>query len=439
MQHVREEITSESSRWKRMASQLWLQVIVAGVLGIVVGWIWPALGAGLAVLNTWFIALLKMIVIPVIFCVIVSGIGAMSDLKQAGRIGVKSISYFIVLSLLSMLIGLLVGNIFKPGQGMNIDSAALNSGALPEAASSAHHSVSGFVSSMIPETLFGALTTGHILAALLVSILFGVALNVAGEESRPLARGIDALSRVVFLIVDWVMRLAPLGTFGAMAAIVATNGADTLIQLGYLIALFMATCVAYVVVVLGLIMRACGLSLFRLMRFLKEELLVVLSTCSSESVLPRMLQRLEALGVSRSTVGIVIPSGFSFNLDGSAVYLTMTYLFLAQATGTDATWTHQLLVVGLMMLMSKGTAGIAGGAFIILASVIGSMGTIPVGALALIVGIDRILNEGRVFINVLGNAVAAIVIAKWEGEFDHQRALKILSGEKTEDLAQASG
>jgi aerobic C4-dicarboxylate transport protein len=276
-------------------------------------------------------------------------------------------------------------------------------------------------------TLFGALTGDSILAALLISIVFGVALNMGGPAVAPLTKGIAALSGVVFRIVSRVMRLAPIGTFGALAAVVATYGATSLTQLGYLILLFLATCVVYIAVVLGLIMRACKLSLFGLMRFLKAELLVALSTCSSEAVLPQLVRKLEILGVGRPVVGIVIPAGFSFNLDGSAVYLTMASLFLAQAVGIDLTWQQQLVMIGVMMLTSKGTAGIAGGAFIVLASTITAVGHVPLAALALIVGIDRILNEGRVFINVLGTAVATIVIGKWENDFDEERAREVLS------------
>jgi aerobic C4-dicarboxylate transport protein len=282
------------------------------------------------------------------------------------------------------------------------------------------------VSSLIPESLFGALTGDNILSALLVSILFGVALNVSGERAQILTQGIGALSDVVFKIVSWVMRLAPIGTFGALATVVSTYGAASLQQLGYLVILFTATCVVYILVVLGAIMRACRLSLFGLMRFLRAELLVALSTCSSEAVLPQMVQKLEALGVGRPVVGITIPAGFSFNLDGSAIYLTMASLFLAQAVGIDLSWQQQLTMVGIMMLTSKGTAGIAGGAFIVLASSITAIGHVPLAALALIVGVDRLLNEGRVFINVLGNAVAAIVVGKWEKDFDVTRARAVL-------------
>jgi aerobic C4-dicarboxylate transport protein len=394
---------SRRSRIGHLFRELWFQVVLGAVLGIVVGLTLPAVGTALKPLNDYFIALVKMIVIPVIFCVLATGIASMDNLRKAGRIGVKALGYFLVLSLLSMLIGLLVGNIFQPGAGMNIDPAALDPSGVPESATK-ELTLTGFISSLIPETLFGALTGESILAALLVSIVFGVALNMGGEHTEPLVKVIGALTNVVFRIVGWVMRLAPIGTFGALAAVTATYGAASLAQLGYLILVFLGTCVVYVIVVLGLIMRACKLSLFGLMRFLKAELLIALATCSSEAVLPQLVRKLEIMGVGRPVVGIVIPAGFSFNLDGSAVYLTMATLFLAQAVGMDLSWQQQLVIVGVMMLTSKGTAGIAGGAFIVLASTLTAVGGIPLATLALIVGIDRILNEGRVFINVLGNA-----------------------------------
>lgn len=416
----------QRSRLNRLIRELWFQVVLGAVLGIAVGILAPGLGKELKPLNDWFIDLVKMIVVPVVFCVVTTGIASMDNLRKAGRIGVKAIGYFLVLSLLSMLIGLVVANIFQPGAGLNVDPSSLNAADVPETATE-HATFTGFISSLIPTSLLGAITGDAILAALMVSIVFGVALNMAGEDGAPLTRGIKALSDVVFRIVGWVMWLAPLGTFGALATVVATYGAESLKQLGYLIILFTATCVVYVLVVLGAIMRACRLSLFGLMRFLKAELLVALSTCSSEAVLPQLVRKLETLGVGRPVVGIVIPSGFSFNLDGSAVYLTMASLFLGQAMGVDLSWQQQLVMVGVMMLTSKGTAGIAGGAFIVLASTVTAVGHIPLAALSLIVGIDRILNEGRVFINVLGNAVATLVIGKWEKDLDTDKARSILN------------
>jgi aerobic C4-dicarboxylate transport protein len=415
----------QRSRLGRLSRELWFQVIVGAVLGIAVGLFFPQVGTTFAPLNNWFIGLVKMIVVPVVFCVVVTGIASMDNLRKAGRIGAKALGYFLTLSLTAMLIGLVVGNIFKPGEGLNVDPSTLDTGTLPDVEAT-HITLTGFIDNLIPDSLFGALTGGEILSALLVSIAFGVALNIAGPQAAPLVRGVAGLSKVVFRIVGWVMRLAPLGTFGALATVVAQYGASSLQQLGMLILVFFATCIFFIVVVLGVVMRLSGLGLFPLIRYLKAELLVALSTCSSEAVLPQLVRRLEHLGAGRPVVGIVVPSGFSFNLDGSAIYLTLASLFLAQAVGIDLSWQQQLVLVAVMMLTSKGTAGIAGGAFIVLASTLSALGTIPLAALALIVGVDRILNEGRVFINVLGNAVATIVVGKWEKDFDMDRARAVL-------------
>jgi len=417
------------SRFASLIRQLWFQVVVGAIAGIAVGILLPSIGATVSPLNDWFIGLVKMIVVPVVFCVVTLGIATMDNLRKAGRIGVKALGYFFVLSLVSMLIGMVVANIFKPGAGMNVDVSTLDARGIPGVESGEKAGFVEFVSNVIPESLFGALTGHAILSALMVSLLVGCALNVTKVHSTSITTLIEQLSHVVFKIVGWVMRLAPIGTFGALASVVAKYGASSLQQLGFLILLFTATCVVYVIVLLGLISRAVGLNVFTLMRYFKTELLIALSTCSSEAVLPQLVRKLEHLGVDRSVVGLVIPAGFSFNLDGSAVYLTMASLFLAQAVGIDLSWQQQLVMVAVMMLTSKGTAGIAGGAFIVLASTITAVGHVPLAALALIVGIDRILNEGRVFINVLGNALGAIVIGKWEKGFDHQRAREVLAGE----------
>lgn len=412
----------------RFLKQLWVQVLIGAVLGIAVGLAFPGAGGALKPLSDWFIALITMIVAPVVFCVVTTGIASMDNVRRVGRIGVKALGYFIVFSLLSMLIGLVVANVFKPGAGMHVDVGTLNADSVP-GVKNGHAGFADFVSGIIPDTLLSAFTGDNILSALFVAILFGFALNVAGERAKVLTTLISGLSDVVFRIVSWIMRLAPIGTFGALAAVVSTYGAQSLAQLGYLILLFLGTCVLYVLVVLGAIMRACRLGLFALMRFLKDELLIALSTCSSEAVLPQFIRKLEALGVGRPVVGITVPAGFSFNLDGSAVYLTMASLFLAQAVDIHLSWQQQLVMVGVMMLTSKGTAGVAGGAFVVLASSVTAIGHVPLAALALIVGVDRILNEGRVFINVLGNAVATIVVGKWEKDFDFERARRVLAGE----------
>jgi aerobic C4-dicarboxylate transport protein len=421
------------SRFGSLIRQLWFQVVIGAVLGIAVGILLPNVGKSLSPLNDWFIGLVEMIVVPVVFCVVSLGIATMDSLRKAGRIGAKALGYFIVLSLVSMVIGLVVANVFKPGAGMNIDVSTLDASKIPGVGSGEKTGFVDFVTSVIPDSLFGAITGHAILSALVVSLLVGCALNLTAATSAPITNLIQSLSIVVFKIVGWVMRLAPIGTFGALASVVAKYGASSLQQLGYLILLFTGTCIIYVVVVLGLMSRACGLNVFTLMRYFKTELLIALSTCSSEAVLPQLVRKLEHLGVGRSVVGLVIPAGFSFNLDGSAIYLTMASLFLAQAVGIDLSWEQQLIMVGVMMLTSKGTAGIAGGAFIVLASTITAIGHVPLAVLALIVGIDRILNEGRVFINVLGNAIGAIMIGKWENEFDAERAHDVLAGNREFD------
>ena len=418
------------SRFGVLIRQLWFQVVIGAVLGIAVGVLLPSVGSALSPLNDWFVGLVEMIVVPVVFCVVTLGIATMDNLRKAGRIGVKALGYFFVLSLLSMLIGLLVANVFKPGAGMHIDVSTLDASKIPGVDSGEKIGFVEFVTNIIPDSLFGAITGHAILSALVVSLLIGCALNVTQESSAPVTKLIQALSVLVFKIVGWVMRLAPIGTFGALASVVAKYGASSLQQLGLLILLFTATCVVYVVVLLGLVARACGMNVFTLMRYFKTELLIALSTCSSEAVLPQVVRKLEHLGVGRPVVGLVIPAGFSFNLDGSAIYLTMASLFLAQAVGIDLSWQQQLIMVSVMMLTSKGTAGIAGGAFIVLASTITAVGHVPLAALALIVGIDRLLNEGRVFINVLGNAIGAIVVGKWENDFDAEQAREVLAGNR---------
>ena len=424
----------QRSRFGRLLRELWFQVLLGGVLGILVGILLPSVGQQLTPLSDWFIALVKMIIIPVVFCVVTLGVASMDSLRKAGRIGIKALGYFIVLSLISMLIGLVVANVFHPGDGMNIDVSKLNGDKIPGAGKS--FDGLEFVTSLIPTSFFGALTGSAIPAALLVSIVFGAALNLSGESGAVLTSGIRALSTVVFRIVGWLMRLAPIGTFGPLAAVVAKYGFTSLQQLGYLILLFTLTCIVYVLVVLGIIARSCGLNIFTVMRYFKDELLIALATCSSEAVLPQVMKKLENMGVGRPTVGIVIPSAFSFNLDGSAIYLTMASVFLAQAVGIHLSWEQQLAMVGIMMISSKGTAGVTGGAFIVLAGSLGAVSGIPTAALALIVGVDRLLNEGRVFINVIGNVLAAVVIGKWEKDFDPEQARKTLhaAGRKKNEI-----
>ncbi|WP_433620851.1 cation:dicarboxylate symporter family transporter [Nocardia sp. CA-120079] len=416
--------------------QLWVQVLIGVVAGIVVGVLWPGTAVRMQLLSDVFVKLMTMIVAPVVFCAVTLGVGKVDSLGRVGRVGVKSLIYFVVLTGLCMGVGLAVGNLLHPGTGMHVDAASLSTTNLPKAATTSHIDLPHFVLSVIPTTMFSSVTEGEILPVLLVSILFGVAIKAVGPAADGILLGVENLSKIVYKIVGWVMRTAPLGAFGGLALTVGKYGIGTLHQLLILIAIFTVTCLVFILVVFGGLLRLTGLSLFKLCRYLKEELLIVLATCSSEAVLPRMMTKMENLGVSRSVVGLTLPAGYSFNLDGTAIYLTLSTLFLAQALGIDLSLGTQLGVLGVMMLTSKGAAGVPGGAFVVLASSLSVVGHVPVAALTLIVGIDRFLNEGRILTTVLGNAVATIFIAKWEGEFDSSQAQQVLSG--TEKVSAAA-
>ncbi|MEV4976682.1 C4-dicarboxylate transporter DctA [Streptomyces scopuliridis] len=408
--------------------QLWVQVLVGVAAGIVVGVVWPDVAVEMQPFSDGFVALMKMIVAPVIFCAVTLGVGKVDSIGRVGRVGAKSLVYFVVLTGLCMVVGLVVGNVFQPGAGMHIDASTLSTDDLPTGAASTHIDLADFVLSIIPTTMISAFTEGEILPVMLVSVLFGIGIKAVGEPAEGLLRGVDNLSKVVFRVVGWVMRTAPLGAFGGLALTVGKYGIGTLHQLLVLIAIFSVTCLVFILVVFGGLLRLTGLNLFKLCRYLKEELLIILATCSSEAVLPRMVDKMEHLGASRPVVGLTLPAGYSFNLDGTAIYLTLSSLFLAQALDIHMSIGAQLAMLGIMMLTSKGAAGVPGGAFVVLASSISIIGHVPMAALALIVGIDRFLNEGRILTTVLGNAVATIFIAKWEGEFDLERAKAVLDG-----------
>ncbi|MEU1513287.1 C4-dicarboxylate transporter DctA [Streptomyces sp. NPDC005811] len=408
--------------------QLWVQVLIGVAAGIVAGAAWPGAAEQMQLFSDGFVALMKMIVAPVLFCTVVLGVGKVDSIGRVGRVGAKSLLYFVVLTGLCMVVGLVVGNVFQPGAGMHIDASDLSTQDLPENATSTHLNLADFLLSIIPTTMFSAFTEGEILPVMLVSVLFGIGIKAVGEPAEGLLRGVENLSKVVFKVVGWVMRTAPLGAFGGLALTVGKYGIGTLHQLLILITLFSVTCLLFILVVFGGLLRYTGLNLFKLCRYLKEELMIILATCSSEAVLPRMVDKMTHLGASRPVVGLTLPAGYSFNLDGTAIYLTMSSLFLAQALDIHMSLGEQLVMLGIMMITSKGAAGVPGGAFVVLAGSVGIIGHVPMAALALIVGIDRFLNEGRILTTVLGNAVATIFIAKWEGEFDLERAKAVLDG-----------
>ncbi len=409
---------------------LYAQVLCAIVLGILLGHFYPSLGEQMKPLGDAFIKLIKMIIAPIIFCTVVHGIASMEDMKKVGRVGLKALIYFEVMTTVALIIGLLVVNIWRPGVGMNIDPAALDtSGIQAYTAKAAEQSTVEFFLHIIPTTVVGAFAEGEILQVLFFAVLFAFALHWLGERGKPLLGIIDQAAHVFFGIVGIIMKVAPIGAFGAMAYTIGKYGVGTLVSLGSLMLGFYATCLIFVFVVLGLVARFTGFSILKFIRYIKEELLIVLGTSSSESVLPRMIAKMEVLGCDKSVVGLVIPTGYSFNLDGTCIYLTMAAVFLAQATNTDLTFAQQLGLIGILLLTSKGAAGVTGSGFIVLAATLASIGTVPVASIALILGVDRFMSEARALTNLVGNGVATVVVAKWEGALDEVRMRQHLEHE----------
>jgi aerobic C4-dicarboxylate transport protein len=401
---------------------LYVQVLIAIAIGVLLGYFAPDTAAQLRPLGDGFIKLIKMMIAPIIFCTVVTGIAGMENMKAVGKTGVLALVYFEVVSTLALIVGLVIVNVVKPGAGMNIDVGSLDAKSIESYVHAAQEqSITDFLLNVIPTTIFDAFAKGDILQILLISLLVGFALHAVGERARLLYDFIDRLSHVLFRIVGVIMRLAPIGAFGAMAFVVGKYGFATLKSLGMLMLCFYATCLIFIFVVLGTIARVHGFSIFRFVRFLRDELLIVLGTSSSESVLPRMLAKMESAGCSKPVVGLVIPTGYSFNLDGTSIYLTMAAVFIAQATNTPLTLFDQLTLLAVLLLTSKGAAGVTGSGFIVLAATLSALGTLPVTAVALILGIDRFMSEARALTNLVGNGVATVVVAKWCGALDEQR------------------
>jgi aerobic C4-dicarboxylate transport protein len=408
---------------------LYFQVVVALIAGVAVGHFYPGIATDLKPLGDGFINGIKMVITPVIFCTIVSGIAGMESLKKVGRVGGKAVLYFEVVTTLALVIGLVVANIVQPGAGINADVASLDQGAVAAIADKVQPQSTGqFIMSIIPSSVVDAFAKGNLLQVLLFSVLFGVSLSILGERGQKAREIVDEFGKALLGIVGIVMKLAPIGAFGAMAFTVGKFGIGTLQQLALLIACYYATTLLFVFVVLGSMARLAGVSLWKLIKYLKEEMFIVLGTASTESVLPQLMQKLERLGVSRSVVGMVVPTGYSFNLDGAAIYLTMTSLFIAQALNIDLSLWQQLGLLAILMLTSKGGAGVAGAALVALAATLGSTHILPVAGIALVIGVDRLMNEIRALTNLLGNAVAALVVARWEGEVDLVTARLVLNG-----------
>ena len=415
---------------KPVYTSLYAQVLFAIVCGVVLGHFFPEQGAALKPLGDAFIKLIKMLIAPIIFCTVVTGIAGMQDMKKIGRVGGKALLYFEVVSSFALVIGLMVVNIIKPGAGMNADVSTLDASALGSYTGAAQsQGIVSFLLNIIPVTVVDAFAKGEILQVLLFSVLLGFAFAHAGERVRPVVQLIDQLSQGLFIVVGFIMRLAPFGAFGAMAFTIGKYGIGSLLPLARLMGGFYLTCLLFIFIVLGAIARWAGFSIFRFISYIKEELLIVLGTSSSESVLPRMMLKLEQLGCSKPVVGLVIPTGYSFNLDGTSIYLTMAAIFVAQATNTDLTLMQQLTILAVLLLTSKGASGVTGSGFITLAATLSAVPTIPVAGLALILGIDRFMSEARALTNLIGNGVATIVVSKWERELDESKLRSMMRSE----------
>lgn len=425
------EVLKQSHRYRDLYKLLYVQVLFAIVCGVLLGYFYPNVGESLKPLGDGFIKLVKMIIAPVIFLTIVSGIAGMSDLKKVGRVAGKAMLYFITFSTLALCIGLIIGNVLQPGSGMHIDPATLDTDAVKVYAEKAHDaSIVKFLMNIIPSTVVSAFAEGDILQVLFFSILFGIALGSVGERGKPVLDFIHALSAPIFKLVAILMKVAPVGAFGAMAFTIGKYGIGSVVNLFFLIATFYITSALFVVIVLGAVCRYNGISIFSLVRYIKDELLLVLGTSSSEAALPTLMEKMEKAGAKKSVVGLVIPTGYSFNLDGTNIYMTLATLFIAQALDINLTLEHQLLILVVAMISSKGAAGVTGAGFITLAATLGAVPAIPVAGMAIILGIDRFMSECRALTNLIGNAVACVVVARWENELDTDQLHRTLGGKE---------
>ncbi|WP_342250384.1 C4-dicarboxylate transporter DctA [Sphingomonas sp. OTU376] len=420
------EQPARPQRWWQM---LYVQVLIAIAAGVLVGAIWPAFGASLEWLGIAFVNLVKMIIAPVIFLTLVTGIAGARELGSLGRVVIKALAYFLFFSTLALILGLIVAHLVQPGASMHIDPHSLSEAKVIGFEKQAHETtVQGFLLAIIPTTLASALTSGSILQVLFVAILFGVALAGLGERVRPLVDLVEQLGTVVFRLVAILMRAAPVGAFGAMAFTIGKHGLGALWNLGGLVATFYATSALFVLVVLGIVGWLAGFSILKLLRYLKAELLLVLGASSSEAALPALIDKLERAGCDKEVVGVVVPAGYSFNLDGTNIYMTLAALFIAQATGVHLSLGEQLILLGTAMLTSKGAAGVTGAGFATLAATLMVVPSIPVAGMALILGVDRFMSECRSLTNFIGNAVATIVVARWEGRLDRDALQRALDG-----------
>ena len=422
---------------KPLYRSLYVQVLLAILIGVLLGHFYPESGAAMKPLGDGFIKLIKMIIAPIIFCTVVVGIAGMEDMKKVGKTGGLALLYFEIVSSIALVVGLVIVNLVKPGVGMNIDPASLDTkGIAAYTEPGKMQSTTDFLLNVIPNTVVDAFAKGEILQVLLFAVLFGFALHRFGGRGTLVFDTIEKMSHVLFVIVGYIMKLAPIGAFGAMAFTIGKYGVGSLLSLGKLMGTFYATCLVFIFVVLGIIARLNGFSIWKFIKYIKEELLIVLGTSSSESVLPRMMAKMENLGVKKSVVGLVIPTGYSFNLDGTSIYLTMAAVFIAQATNTPMTLTQQLTLLAVLLLTSKGAAGVTGSGFIVLAATLSAVGGVPVAGLALILGIDRFMSEARALTNLIGNGVATVVVGRMTGDLDVARMQRQLNNETDEEAEE---
>jgi aerobic C4-dicarboxylate transport protein len=407
----------------KILKTLYVQVLIAIVMGIMIGHFYPSIAVQLKPLGDGFIKLVKMLIAPIIFCTIVTGISGMKDAKKVGRVGAKAILYFEIVTTLALIIGLVVINVLKPGVGMNVNATTLDTKSVEGYISQGKSSTMvDFLLHIIPENIIQAFANGELLPILFFSVLLGFSLSKIGEKAAPLIKGIQSFEVALFGILKIIMKVAPLGALGAMGFTIGKYGVGSLAQLGQLMIAFYITCIIFIIFILGGILKAIGFNIFKLLRFIKEELLIVLGTSSSEAAMPGLISKLQKVGCSEPVVGLVVPVGYSFNLEGTSIYLTMAAVFLAQATNTPLDLGHQISLLLILLLTSKGAAGVTGSGFITLAATLPLVGNIPVAAIAIILGVDRFMSEGRALTNIIGNAVATVVVAKWEKELDVKKA-----------------
>lgn len=425
--------------YQRFFGKLYVQVLLGVIAGGLLGFFYPSLGADFKPLGDAFIKLIKMVFAPVIFAMVVLGIAKMESLKELGRVGTRALIYFEVMSTFALALGLIVVNVVKPGAGMNVDPKTLDTHSIDTYTAAAAHT-GGFIDfllKMIPTSVVDALAKNDILQILVFATLFGIALSHMGRRAKPVVDFLDAFSNSMFVVVGMIMRVAPLAAFGAIAFTVGKYGLGSLLSLGQLMGSMYITCIAFVFIVLGTVARISGFSLWKFLRYIKDEIFTVLGTSSSESVVPQMMRKLEHVGVSKPVVGLVIPAGVTFNPDGQCIYYTMAAIFIAQATNTPLTMMDQFVVLGVLMVTSKGSAGVTGSGFITLAATLASMGKIPVAGMVLLLGVDRFMSEARAITNTIGNAVATMAIAKWVGAIDTERMNRVLNGESSAEELRA--